>query len=182
MTNSKFEITPTTRLFLSAKGHAASLAYETYTGRSGARGGNRRQLYETAREHWAWCHGTKPDDGPYLLEIAGGTTRRQLGEALAICSQSVEMVASAVTRLHSLGLVRLLGARSTPLGVAPTLAVASGELEAALADYAVARGEVAPTPHRDRYVATPRFRHAMFRVISAQAFFDKLSGGVLAPV
>jgi hypothetical protein len=63
--------------------------------------------FEGARSEWARSHGLEPDDGAYLVELsARALTLKQLGEALAVCSQSREMVLLTIRRLVARGFVR----------------------------------------------------------------------------
>jgi hypothetical protein len=70
------------------------------------RGWKRRPDFESGREQWARAHGLEPRDGAYLVELASGAhTLRELGEGMAIFSQSHQMVVQTLTRLVSLGVV-----------------------------------------------------------------------------
>jgi len=65
-----------------------------------------RCLFEAARAGWATAHGLEPDDGAYLVELVERPlTLSQLSEALAICSQTREMVVLTMERLVSRGYV-----------------------------------------------------------------------------
>jgi hypothetical protein len=70
----------------------------------GARAGT---AFERARCAWASSHGLEPDDGAYLVELSTRPlTLKQIGEGLAVCSQSREMVLRTIGRLVSRGFVR----------------------------------------------------------------------------
>ncbi len=87
-------------------------------------------LASLPRSVWASCHGLEPDDGAYLSELSvGALTIRQLGEALAVCGQSREMITSTVNRLASKGFLDAL-ARGEP---SSELTVESARLELATA-------------------------------------------------
>jgi hypothetical protein len=92
------------RFRLSTRGHSTEAAYRhTVTSMPGR---IRPRLNVPASAQWAAEHGLDPDDGPYLVELASRPlTIAQLGEALAIHSQSREMVALAVDRLLCRGFV-----------------------------------------------------------------------------
>jgi hypothetical protein len=92
------------RFRLSARGHTTEAAYRDSVTRMPGR--IRPRLDVPASARWANEHGLDPDDGPYLVELASRPlTLGQLGEALAIHSQSQEMIALAVDRLLCRGLV-----------------------------------------------------------------------------
>jgi hypothetical protein len=62
------------------------------------------------RAAWARVHGLEPDDGAYLVELSfRPLTINQLGEALAIYSQTREMVSETVDRLVVGGFLRVVG-------------------------------------------------------------------------
>jgi hypothetical protein len=97
-----------TRFDLSARGRTSEAAYRRSA--SMAPGRRARSADGHASVVWAIEHGLEPADGPYLIELAARPlTLNQLGEALAIHSQSREMIGFAVARLVSKGFVRMAG-------------------------------------------------------------------------
>lgn len=92
------------RFTLSAYGRTVTAAYKSgiaAMGTNGARGG-----FEKACASWAEMFELRPEDGMYLTEVATKSpTLSELGEALAICSQSRQDVEKCVQRLCAAGLV-----------------------------------------------------------------------------
>lgn len=92
------------RFCLSSTGRTTEAAYRSGVAR--ARGPDRRALFESERSQWALAHRLEPDDGVYLVELVlRPLTLAQLGEGLAICSQTRDMVKRAVERLVERGYV-----------------------------------------------------------------------------
>lgn len=92
------------RFTLSAYGRTVTAAYRSNIAAAGTAGG--RGAFEAARAAWAELFELRPDDGMYLSEVANKSlTLAELGEALAVCSQSRDDVAKCVQRLFHAGLV-----------------------------------------------------------------------------
>jgi hypothetical protein len=93
---------PSTQQFtLSSHGRTVAAAYRAEIAAASGRGS-----FDAACTAWATRFELLPADGAYLTEIRSSpSTLRQLGEALAICSQSREDVRVSVTRLVEVGLV-----------------------------------------------------------------------------
>jgi hypothetical protein len=88
---------------LSTRGRSVAAAYRESIGDAG---GGRHGAFADASTSWATRFELMPDDGIYLSEIANGSlTVSQLGEALAICSQSQADVKRCLERLLGAGLV-----------------------------------------------------------------------------
>lgn len=91
------------RFSLSNLGRSAAAAYRQHIVGAGGRG---HGAFAEASTSWATRFALLPDDGIYLSEIAERPlTVSQLGEALAICSQSTSDVKRCLERLLGAGLV-----------------------------------------------------------------------------
>ena len=92
------------RFTLSAYGRTVTAAYRSgiaAMGNHSERGG-----FEKACASWAEMFELRPEDGMYLMEVATkSVTLSELGEALAVCSQSRADVERCVQRLCAAGLV-----------------------------------------------------------------------------
>lgn len=96
------------RYQLSADGKLAEQAYRARIRESRVSIGGGRLAFESARSAWATKYAIEPDDGFYLGELrAKSMTLRELGENLAICSQTRENVRDSVTRMLDRGLLEL---------------------------------------------------------------------------
>jgi hypothetical protein len=98
------------RFTLSAHGRTVTAAYRSAI--SATRGSDRRGAFHAACISWAALFELRPEDGMYLAEVAAkSVTLAELGEALAICSQSRDDVLRCVRRLFDAGLVTPLPLR-----------------------------------------------------------------------
>ena len=96
------------RLKLSARGSEAETIYRSQV--SSPSGPTLHHSLVAERTSWASLHGLEPDDGAYLLELSfRPLTMGQLGEALAVYSQTREMVSATVQRLVVHGLIEVVG-------------------------------------------------------------------------
>jgi len=161
------------RVRLSSRGHTTEAAYRSHV--ASASGSTRRKAFERARSEWALCHGLEPDDGAYLGELrVAALTVKELGEALAVCGQTGEMVSSTVGRLLSRGFIERISADAPRRGgpsferVREELATAEIELEAVSrrfeADHIV-----------DRRMIGASLRQAVSRAMVARRFLENLS-------
>lgn len=116
MTRARQETTPaprwprTQRFALSAYGRTVTAAYlSSIAAVASPRG---RGAFQAACSAWAELFELRPEDGMYLAEVhSKSLTLAELGEALAICSQSRDDVSRCVHRLFQAGLVTLVQQR-----------------------------------------------------------------------
>lgn len=100
----------TQRFALSAYGRTVTAAYLSSI--AAVSGPGNRGAFQAACSAWAELFELRPDDGMYLAEVqAKSLTLAELGEALAICSQSRDDVTRCVQRLFQAGLVTLVPPR-----------------------------------------------------------------------
>ena len=94
------------RFCLSERGQASEAAYRHTVSPIGER--IFRDVDAGANAAWADACGLHPGDGRYLVELAHRPlTLRQLGEALAVHSQTVEMIGATVERLVLTGFLNI---------------------------------------------------------------------------
>lgn len=122
------------------------------------------------RAQWAYAHGLQPVDGAYLRELSRRPlTLTQLGEALAVFSQTTQMVALAMEQLHGLGLIEAVK-DDTVEGSEPREQAIQTELTAALDDLQLLLASVEKEDLLDRRTAGVTLRRAMSRVVAARRF------------
>lgn len=164
------------RVRLSPRGHSTEAAYRSHV--AGASGPSRREAFESARAQWALRHGLEPDDGAYLGELRIiALTIKELGEALAICGQTREMVSDTVRRLLARGFLERLEAGESRR-TSPSLDRARRELSTAEQELAVVSRELEADHIVDRRMITDQLRQAMSRVVDARRFLESISGTV----
>ena len=169
------------RFGLTPLGYSTEAAYRSHIALARGRGPSPRLELKSARAYWALAHDLEPDDGPYLSEVGErALTLKQLGEALAICGQSREMVGAVVARLSARGFLEPVG-RDVHRRCEPTLGTAESELANAEHELALARRELAHEgpPQRsevgdDNDVL--RLRLAISRVVVARWFLTSFLG------
>lgn len=162
------------RFRLSSRGHSTEAAYRSHV--ASAHGPTRRKAFECARSEWALCHGLEPDDGAYLGELRiVALTVKELGEALAICGQTREMVSTTVGRLLSRGFLEQL-ASNEPRLAGPSFERVRQELAAAESELAVVSREFEVNHTVDRRMIGASLRQAVSRVVVARRFLESLSG------
>jgi hypothetical protein len=97
----------TQRFTLSAYGRTVTAAYRSTI--AATREPTGRGAFEAACAAWAELFELQPEDGMYLNEVsAKSLTLAELGDALAICSQSRDDVTRCVQRLFRAGLITLV--------------------------------------------------------------------------
>lgn len=161
------------KFLLSSRGSSTEAAYRAHV--RVTRGSTRRLAFDGARAEWAQAHGLEPDDGVYLSELSSGSlTLEQLGEGLAVCSQTREMISAALVRLISGGFVEQLTRGQTERN-GPTHETAHEELVMAENDLVVARCDVGGGNAGGGRMITEPLRQAVFRVVAARRFRDSFS-------
>jgi plasmid stability protein len=161
------------RVRLSSHGHSTEAAYRSHV--SGANGPNRRKAFEYARAEWAQCNGLEPDDGAYLGELRIATlTIKELGEALAICGQTREMVSDTVKRLLSRGFLEKIVA-GEPRSAGRSFHRARQELSTVEYELTSISRELETDHIVDRRMIGDRLRQATSRVVDARRFLESLS-------
>lgn len=162
------------RVRLSSRGHSTEAAYRSHV--AAAHGPSRRKAFECARSEWALCHGLEPDDGAYLGELRViALTVRELGEALAICGQSQEMVSTTVGRLLSRGFLEKV-AVGEPRQAGPSFERIRKELAIAEVELDSISREFEADHTVDRRMIGTSLRQAVSRVVVARRFLESLSG------
>lgn len=174
MSSSNPRLGRSARVRLSSRGHSTEAAYRSHV--AAANGPSRRKAFERARTEWALCHGLEPDDGAYLGELrVVALTVRELGEALAICGQTGEMVSTTVGRLLLRGFLEKVAvgeARESGPSferIRKELAIAETELDS------ISR-EFEADHNIDRRMISTSLRQAVSRVVVARRFLESLSG------
>lgn len=156
------------RYSLSARGFAtAALCPERPS--NSATDGSWDRLH-SERAQWAYAHGLEPLDGVYLSELSRRPlTVGQLGEALAILSQTSQMVQQAVVKLGSLGLVERAQGDDGEWSP-PARQAVEAELSAALDDLHLVLTSFEDKVHPKHRTAGVTLRRAIGRVVAARRF------------
>lgn len=122
------------------------------------------------------CHGLEPDDGPYLSELRiAALTVRELGEALAICGQTREMVSTTVARLLSQGFLQRV-TKDEPRRAGPSFKNAQQELMTAETELDAINRTFNTNHISDQRIVSKSLRQAISRVVVARRFLETLSG------
>lgn len=155
------------RLALSSRGQSAAADYRSAVARARGRGPSPRAEFEAARSEWAHAHGLEPDDGAYLGELrARALSLNELGEGLAICGQTREMISVTTARLREGG---LLVPNGDAFHARPTREAAQGELTRAQHEFEVV-ASAGWQPDADA------LRHATSRVAAALRWLTSFPG------
>ncbi len=124
---------------------------------------------QSERAQWAYAHGLDPLDGAYLYELSRRPlTVGQLGEALAILSQTSQMVEQAVVKLGSLGLVEQTQQDDEGEQSPPARQAVEAELSAALDDLHLVLTSFEDESHPKHRTAGVTLRRAIGRVVAAR--------------
>lgn len=160
-----------TRFRLSPRGESTAAAYRASL-RAVRRSG--RPAFERAQAEWARQHGLETDDGLYLAELAREQLNlARLGEALAFCGQSRQVMMTVVRRLIARGFVEQVDPGTGPSSETPATR-AEREVTVAEAELDDARTVSRPTDLADRRVIDGPLREAMYRHVVARRFFAGL--------
>jgi len=159
------------RVRLSSRGHSTEAAYRSHVA---AKGPIQRKALHSAQSEWALAHGLEPSDGAYLTELRiAALTLEELGEALAICGQTQQMVAETVDRLVERGFVELRPSGSQKPG--PSLKRVRQELATAELELDAISREFEADHDIDRRMIGATLRQAVSRVMVARRFLESLT-------
>ena len=167
---------PQLRFSLSTRGYAAVALRPNPASAKAVDGGER---LDSERAQWAYAHGLQPLDGAYLSELERRPlTLRQLGEALAILSQTSHMVKRTMLELQSLGLVE----PAPGLSLLRCEKAIETELSAALNDLEFVLSSIEDEGQLARRTASVTLRRAMSRVVAARRFASAPEGAAYQPM